>query len=446
MANADVIAAIATAPGRAAIGVVRVSGPNLKALGQSLLGKVLAPRHAALCNFLDENGETIDRGIALYFPAPHSYTGEDVLELQGHGGPAVLQLLLRRCLALGARLAEPGEFTKRAFLNDKLDLAQAESVADLIDASTGEAAKSALRSLQGAFSTEVNALTKSLIELRTLVEATLDFPEEDAEFLEQANAVGKLRAIQAQLERVLLAARQGSILREGITVVLAGRPNVGKSSLLNRLAGEDVAIVTSVPGTTRDAIRQAIEIEGIPLHVIDTAGLRETIDEVEKLGIARTWAAIEKADAVLLIIDCTQCESREDRKILERLPGTLPRICVYNKIDLLPAHPKSEALDGESRVYLSAKTGAGVDLLRAQLLRVVGWQPTGEGVYMARERHLSALRDAGQHLSGALENREQIEFFAEELKLAQNALSRITGEFTTDDLLGEIFSRFCIGK
>ena len=446
MASADVIAAVATAPGRAAIGVVRVSGPNLKALGQSLLGKVLAPRHAALCNFLDENGETIDRGIALYFPAPHSYTGEDVLELQGHGGPAVLQLLLRRCLALGARLAEPGEFTKRAFLNDKLDLAQAESVADLIDASTGEAAKSALRSLQGAFSTEVNALTKSLIELRTLVEATLDFPEEDAEFLEQANAVGKLRAIQAQLERVLLAARQGSILREGITVVLAGRPNVGKSSLLNRLAGEDVAIVTSVPGTTRDAIRQAIEIEGIPLHVIDTAGLRETIDEVEKLGIARTWAAIEKADAVLLIIDCTQSESREDRKILERLPGTLPRICVYNKIDLLPAQPKSEALDGESRVYLSAKTGAGVDLLRAQLLRVVGWQPTGEGVYMARERHLSALRDAGQHLSGALENREQIEFFAEELKLAQNALSRITGEFTTDDLLGEIFSRFCIGK
>jgi len=446
MANADIIAAIATAPGRAAIGVVRVSGPNLKALAQSLLGKVLAPRHAALCDFLDEYGEPIDRGIALYFSAPHSYTGEDVLELQCHGGPAVLQLLLRRCLALGARPAEPGEYTKRAFLNDKMDLAQAESVADLIDASTGEAAKSALRSLQGAFSAEVNVLTKSLIELRTLVEATLDFPEEDVEFLEQANAVGKLRAIQAQLETVLLAARQGSILREGITIALAGRPNVGKSSLLNRLAGEDVAIVTSVPGTTRDAIRQAIEIEGVPLHVIDTAGLRETKDEVEKIGIARAWAAIEKADAVLLIIDSTQSESREDRKILERLPDILPRICVYNKIDLLPAQPKSEALDGEIRVYLSAKTGAGVDLLRAQLLRVVGWQPTGEGVYMARERHLSALRETGRHLSGALEKREQIEFFAEELKLAQNALSRITGEFTTDDLLGEIFSRFCVGK
>ena len=446
MASADVIAAIATAPGRAAIGVVRVSGPNLEALAQSLLGKVPAPRHAALCDFLDENRETIDHGIALYFPAPHSYTGEEVLELQGHGGPAVMQLLLRRCLALGARLAEPGEFTKRAFLNDMLDLAQAESVADLIDASTGEAARSAMRSLQGAFSTEVNALTKSLIELRTLVEATLDFPEEDLDFLEQVNAVGKLRAIQAQLEKVLLAARQGSILREGISVVLAGRPNVGKSSLLNRLAGENVAIVTSVPGTTRDAIRQAIEIEGVPLHVIDTAGLRETKDEVEKMGIARTWAAIEKADAVLLVIDSSQSESQEDRKILQRLPSRLPRICVYNKIDLLPAQPKLEALDGEIRVYLSAKTGAGLDLLRAQLLRVVGWQPSGEGAFMARERHLSALREAGQHLSGALENKAQIEIFAEELKLAQQALSRITGEFTTDDLLGEIFSRFCIGK
>jgi len=446
MANVDIIAAVATAPGRAAIGVVRIAGADLRALAQSLLGKVPAPRHAVLCDFLDENKETIDRGIALYFPAPHSYTGEDVLELQGHGGAAVLQLLLRRCLALGARLAEPGEFTKRAFLNDKLDLAQAESVADLIEATTGEAAKSALRSLQGAFSTEVNALSKSLIELRTLVEATLDFPEEDVDNLEHANVLERLVTIQVQLKKVVRAAQQGNILREGITVVLAGRPNVGKSSLLNRLAGEDVAIVTSVPGTTRDAIRQAIEVEGVPLHVVDTAGLRETKDEVEKIGIARTWSSIEKADAILLIIDSSHNEANEDRKILERLPSKLPRICVYNKIDLLPRQPGIEAVDGEIRVYLSAKTGSGVDLLRSQLLKTVGWQPTAEGLYMARERHLRALEEAGQHLSAAMGIRGQIELFAEELKLAQNALSSITGEFTTDDLLGEIFSRFCIGK
>ncbi|HXZ96046.1 MAG TPA: tRNA uridine-5-carboxymethylaminomethyl(34) synthesis GTPase MnmE [Burkholderiales bacterium] len=446
MANVDIIAAVATAPGRAAIGVVRIAGADLRALAQSLLGKVPAARHAVLCDFLDENKETIDRGIALYFPAPHSYTGEDVLELQGHGGAAVLQLLLRRCLALGARPAEPGEFTKRAFLNDKLDLAQAESVADLIEATTGEAAKSALRSLQGAFSTEVNALSKSLIELRTLVEATLDFPEEDVDNLEHANVLERLVTIQVQLKKVVRAAQQGNILREGITVVLAGRPNVGKSSLLNRLAGEDVAIVTSVPGTTRDAIRQAIEVEGVPLHVVDTAGLRETKDEVEKIGIARTWSSIEKADAILLIIDSSHNEANEDRKILERLPSKLPRICVYNKIDLLPRQPGIEAVDGEIRVYLSAKTGSGVDLLRSQLLKTVGWQPTAEGLYMARERHVRALEEAGQHLSAAMEIRGQIELFAEELKLAQNALSSITGEFTSDDLLGEIFSRFCIGK
>ncbi|HVS26912.1 MAG TPA: tRNA uridine-5-carboxymethylaminomethyl(34) synthesis GTPase MnmE [Burkholderiales bacterium] len=446
MASADIIAAIATALGRAGIGVVRVSGPNLKPLAQAVLGKTPEARRATLCNFHGANALTLDQGIALYYPAPHSYTGEDVLELQGHGGPAVLQLLLRRCLALGARLAEPGEFTRRAFLNDKLDLAQAESVADLIEATTAEAAKSAMRSLQGVFSAEVNTLTQALIELRTLVEATLDFPEEDVDFLEESNAAGKLQAIRQQLEKVLQAARQGSILREGITVVLAGRTNVGKSSLLNRLAGEEVAIVTAVPGTTRDAIRQAIEIEGVPLRVIDTAGLRDTRDEVEKIGIARTWAAIEKADAVLLVIDSTQGESEHDREIFARLPQRLSRICVYNKIDLVPAKPKIESVAGETRVYLSAKTGEGVDLLRTQLLEAVGWNPTGEGVFMARERHLSALNEANQRLAAAFENRAQIEFFAEELKLAQNALSRITGEFTSDDLLGEIFSRFCIGK
>ncbi|HYA20221.1 MAG TPA: tRNA uridine-5-carboxymethylaminomethyl(34) synthesis GTPase MnmE [Burkholderiales bacterium] len=446
MGSVDIIAAIATAAERAAIGVVRVAGPDLKALARALLGKVPAARHAVLCDFLDENNEAIDRGIALYFPAPHSYTGQDMLELQAHGGSAVLKLLLRRCLSLGARLAEPGEFTQRAFLNDKLDLAQAESVADLIEASTGESAKSAMRSLQGAFSIEVNTLIKSLIELRMLVEAGIDFPEDDTGRLEEANSARKLRAIQAQLEKVMRAAHQGNILREGITVVLAGRPNVGKSSLLNRFVGEDVAIVTSVPGTTRDAIRQAIEVQGVPLHIVDTAGLRDTGDEVEKIGIARTWAAIEKADAVLLVIDSALSEPQEDRKILARLPNNLPRICVYNKIDLLAGEPRTEALDGEVRVYLSAKTGAGMDLLYSQLLNTVGWQPTGEGVFMARERHLSALGEAARHLSEALENRQHIEFFAEELRLAQDALSSITGEFTSDDLLGEIFSRFCIGK
>ncbi|MGH8751147.1 MAG: tRNA uridine-5-carboxymethylaminomethyl(34) synthesis GTPase MnmE [Burkholderiales bacterium] len=446
MVNADVIAAIATAPGRAGIGVMRISGPDLKPLAQGVLGKIPEPRHATLGRFLDENSQPIDQGIALYFPAPHSYTGEDVLELQGHGGPAVLQLLLRRCLALGARLAHPGEFTQRAFLNDKLDLAQAESVADLIDATTAQAARSALRSLQGAFSAEVNALTQALIELRTLIEATLDFPDEDIDLIEHFGVVKKLQALQAQLKKVQQAARLGSILRAGITVVLAGRPNAGKSSLLNVLAGDEIAIVTAMPGTTRDAIRQSIEIEGVPLHVIDTAGLRDTQDEVEKIGIARAWSAIEKADAVLLIIDSTQGESEHDRKILERLPRKLARICVYNKIDLLPVQPKVESAAGETHVYLSAKTGAGVDLLRVQLLQAVGWQPGEEGVFMARERHISALELAGRHLSAAFENRAQVEFLAEELKLAQNALSAITGEFSVDDLLGEIFSRFCIGK
>ncbi|HUL41416.1 MAG TPA: tRNA uridine-5-carboxymethylaminomethyl(34) synthesis GTPase MnmE [Burkholderiales bacterium] len=447
MASVETIAAIATAPGRAAIGVVRISGANLRAMAQLLLSKPPVARRAVLCDFLDQDKQAIDQGIALYFPAPHSYTGQDVLELQGHGGPAVLQLLLRRCLAVGARLAEPGEFTRRAFLNHKLDLAQAESVADLIEASSGEAAKSAMRSLQGAFSIEVNALANSLIELRMLIEGSLDFPEEeDIKPLARVDAVGRLQAIRKQLEKVKHAARQGNILREGITVVLAGRPNVGKSSLLNRLAGEEVAIVTSIPGTTRDAVRQSIEIEGVPLHIVDTAGLRNTKDEVEKIGIARTWETIGKADAVLLIMDCTHGKSREDRQIFERLPSRLHRICVYNKIDLLPDEPKTEAVDGEIRVYVSAKTGSGIDLLRSQLLATVGWQPTGEGVFMARERHLSALQKAQEHLSAALERQDQIELFAEELRLAQNAVSNITGEFSSDDLLGEIFSRFCIGK
>ena len=446
MSRNDIIAAIATAPGRAGIGVVRISGPHLAELCGRIVSRRLPPRRAVLAEFLDAQGGVIDYGIALYFPAPHSYTGEDVLELQGHGGPMVLQLLLKRCLELGARLAEPGEFTRRAYLNDKLDLAQAESVADLIDASTARAAHCALRSLQGAFSERIEALTRSLIELRTLAEATLDFPEEDIEFLGRADAEGRLAAVRAQLVKVEQASRQGSLLREGMHVVLAGRPNVGKSSLLNRLAGEELAIVTEIPGTTRDAIRQSINVNGVPAHIIDTAGLRDSTDPVEKLGIARTWAAIERADLVLLVIDCTTGETAGDEAILARLPGSLPCIRVMNKIDLIGRAPGVERRDGATVVWLSARTGEGVDFLRQALLDVVGWRGEAEGLFMARERHLQALSAAQGHLEQATQVVRQPELFAEELRLAQVALGAITGEFTPDDLLGEIFSRFCIGK
>lgn len=455
MNNTDTIAAIATPPGRGGIGVVRLSGKNLQAMAQEILGHIPQPRHASLSKFLDTNGQVIDQGIALYFPAPHSYTGEDVLELQGHGGPAVMNLLLSRCLAAGVRLAQPGEFTLRAFLNNKLDLAQAESVADIIDASTGEAARCAMRSLQGEFSAAIQTLVQALTDLRMLVEATLDFPEEETDFLRHANAHGKLESIQQQLERVLTSARQGSLLREGMHVVLVGQPNVGKSSLMNRLAGEEVAIVTEVPGTTRDAIRQSIEIEGVPLHLIDTAGLRETDNAVEKIGIARTRVAIDKADLILLLIDARQGVAAADRTILDGLPAGLPLISVFNKIDLLNEVPQLNGREGKIEIHLSAKTGAGVDLLRQKLLETVGWQPhavgksAGEGLFMARQRHLRALTEAQEHLRGAAavgEKGEQLELLAEELRLAQLALTTITGEFSADDLLGEIFSRFCIGK
>jgi len=442
--NADTIAAIATAPGRGGIGVVRVSGPQTPSIAQALIGKLPQARLATLANFIDADASVIDQGIALYFAAPHSFTGEDVLELQGHGGPAVMQRLLSRCLEAGARIAEPGEFTRRAFLNDKLDLAQAESVADLIDASSAQAAKSAMRSLQGEFSREIHALVQSLIDLRMLVEATLDFPEEEIDFLEAAHAKQKLAAIRAQLERVLGRAKQGALLREGLQVVLIGQPNVGKSSLLNRLAGEEVAIVTPVAGTTRDTVREEILIEGIPLHIIDTAGLRETQDEVEKIGIARTWAAVEKAQLALVIIDAVRGQAEEDETILRKLPPGLPVLHVYNKIDLVGETPHVER-EGEA-VYLSAKTGAGLEILHDRLLQLAGWQPAEEGVYLARERHLQALAAAKHSLGNADQNWQQLELLAEELKLAQNALSRITGEFSADDLLGEIFSRFCIGK
>ena len=447
MTGSDIIAAISTAPGRGGIGVVRVSGPRLEALIAGIVRTSLSPRRATLADFIDSHGTAIDRGIALYFPAPHSYTGEDVLELHGHGGPVVLQLLLRRCVELGARPAQPGEFTRRAYLNDKMDLAQAESVADLIDAATTEAARSAMRSLQGAFSQRIDEIIDGLVELRALVEAALDFPDEDIEVLEQSGAAGRLAKLKAKLEDVLAASLQGSLLREGVRVVLAGQPNVGKSSLLNLLAGEELAIVTDIAGTTRDAIRQSVSIRGVPAHIIDTAGLRPSSDPVEKLGIARTWSAIEQADVVVLLVDASQGKATADQEILSRLPARLPRITVMNKIDLLARAPALEGGRDGTTVWLSAKTGAGVELLREGLLEAVGWHGSGaEGLFMARERHVHALELAQRHLAEADRQMEHLELFAEELRAAQHALGSITGEFTTDDLLGEIFKRFCIGK
>ena len=422
-----------------------------------VVGRELEPRRATRAVFRGAAGEPLDTGLALYFPAPNSYTGEDVLELHGHGGPAVLRLLLTRCLGLGARLAEPGEFTKRAFLNGKLDLAQAESVADLIDAATTTAARAAARSLTGEFSREAGALVDALIELRMFTEATLDFPDEDIDFLRAADVGGKLAAIRARLTQVTSRARQGALLRDGLAAVLVGAPNVGKSSLLNRLAGGDVAIVTPIPGTTRDTVERAIEIRGIPLTVIDTAGLRPTDDPIETLGIERTWAAIGQADLALVIVDARSTGAPEltDAAILEALPATLPRIVVHNKVDLTTIAAAvlalSDASGAERRhVYLSAKTGAGVDLLQHEILALAGAHDDMEGTFLARERHLAALREAEAKLAAAAEHLVSapppLELFAEELRGAQAALAAITGEFTADDLLGAIFSRFCIGK
>ena len=446
MTSRDTIAAIATAPGRAGIGVVRVSGPRLQALAQQLTGHTLRARLATRTPFRDSGGNALDEGLALYFPAPHSYTGEDVLELQGHGGPVVLRMVLQRCMELGARLAGPGEFTHRAFLNGKLDLAQAEGVIDLIEASTTAAARCAMRSLSGEFSSRIQTLTASIIELRALVEAALDFPEEDLDFMERTDAQQRLDAVRERLEAVLDAAKLGSLLREGMHVVIAGQPNVGKSSLLNALAGEELAIVTDVPGTTRDPIRQAIDLSGVPLHVIDTAGLRESVDPIERIGIERAWSAIGQADAVITVIDACSGVSETDRSIFGRLPPAIPCLRVMNKIDLAGTQARIEQAEGETVVWLSAKTGAGLDLLRDALLQVVGWSEKTESVFLARERHLEALCSAGQHLKAATEQGGQWELLAEELRLAHAALSGITGDFTADDLLGEIFSRFCVGK
>jgi len=467
----DPIVAVASAPGRAAVGIVRASGRDLSPLIQAVCGRALAPRLATLVDFLDAEGRALDRGLALHFPAPHSYTGEDVLELQAHGGPVLLQLLLARCLdALpGARLAEPGEFTERAFLNDKLDLAQAEAVADLIDASTEAAARSAARSLGGEFSRRIDALAQQIIELRTLVEATLDFPEEEIDFLEKAGARARLAALETALDDTLAQARQGALLREGLQVVLAGQPNVGKSSLLNALAGAELAIVTPIPGTTRDRIGQTIQIEGVPLHVVDTAGLRndeQAADEVERIGIGRSWQAIGQADVVIFLHDLTRIDEpayrAADEAIRARLPAGVPVLPVFNKADMAGKAAKTNSADkadpgeaapqgtADDALRLSARTGEGIDALRRALLRQAGWQPAAEGLLIARTRHVHALQRARAHLAAAQAHAAQsdqaLELLAEELRLAHTALGEITGEFGTEDLLGEIFGRFCIGK
>ncbi|WP_334135134.1 tRNA uridine-5-carboxymethylaminomethyl(34) synthesis GTPase MnmE [Tepidimonas sp.] len=511
------IVAIATAPGRGAVGIVRISGRGVAALQPALLGRALRPRYAHYGPFLDADGQALDHGIALWFPAPHSYTGEDVLELQAHGGPVLLQLLLQRCLQAaaetdsatglprlpGLRLAQPGEFTERAFLNGKLDLAQAEAVADLIDASTEAAARSASRSLSGAFSQAVEHLRDDLIHLRMLVEATLDFPEEEIDVLQRADAAGQLMRLLERVDEVLARTRQGALLREGMHVVIAGQPNAGKSSLLNALAQAEVAIVTPIAGTTRDVVQQAIQIEGVPLHIIDTAGLREgdEVDAVERIGIERAWQRIEQADAVLFVHDLTRAadpayaaaDAAIRARLQAQLPARVPVIDVWNKADMLdgtspawagnPRLPNGMPIDpyappggtgprhgslsvssssaapapahgttaGAGPICLSARTGAGLPVLRQRLLQAVGWGGhTPEGLFSARQRHVQALQRVRAHLLAAQTQlggpAPALELLAEELRLAQEALGTITGAFGADDLLGVIFSRFCIGK
>jgi len=432
----DTIAAIATPAGRGGIGVVRVSGPGVFSISTRVLGSLPAPRHAHHAKFKNACGEPIDAGLALYFAAPHSYTGEEVLELHGHGGPVVMQLLLRACLDAGARLAEPGEFTRRAFLEGKLDLAQAEAVADLIEASSEQAARAALRSLSGEFSAAVHRVASQLIELRALTEAMLDFPEEELDAVHRFDAASRVQALAAALDELLAKSREGSLLRTGIHVVLAGRPNVGKSSLLNRLAGEERAIVTPIAGTTRDALREPIQIEGVPLTLVDTAGLRESVDELEQLGVERARRELAQADLVLVVEEAGGAP-----------PSPPPiatqgeRILVYNKLDLAPRFERPQGA-----LAVSAKTGQGLEELRAAILAAAGWSATGESVFLARERHLRALEKARAHIDAARREPDHWELFAEELRLAHGALRTITGEFTSDDLLGEIFGRFCIGK
>ncbi len=446
--SADTIAAVATAPGRGGVGIIRVSGAEVPVIAERLLGGLPQPRRAELHGFSDSQGQLIDEGLALFFPAPRSFTGEHVLELQGHGGPVVLDLLLARLLELGARQARPGEFSERAFLNDKLDLAQAEAIADLIDSGSEQAARAASRSLQGEFSRLVHALVDSLTELRMYVEAAIDFPEEEIDFLADREVQQGLNAVIEDLHAIRAQARQGYLLREGMTLVLAGQPNAGKSSLLNALAGRETAIVTPIPGTTRDVLREHIQIDGMPLHIIDTAGLRDSSDPIEMEGIRRAWTQIEQADRVLLIVDDQAGFAPDEDALLARLPPNLPRTLVYNKIDLSgrPAGMQSEG--ASSRIAVSARSGEGMEDLRSHLKAVMGYSDSAAGAFSVRRRHSEALQAAARNLDNAQTCLDSGagELLAEELRLAQQHLSEITGEFTSDDLLGEIFSAFCIGK
>ncbi|MDX1654922.1 MAG: tRNA uridine-5-carboxymethylaminomethyl(34) synthesis GTPase MnmE [Candidatus Competibacteraceae bacterium] len=445
----DTIAAIATPPGQGGVGIIRISGPRVPEIAKILLGRLPEPRRAVFCPFRNDQGQPIDEGLLLYFAAPYSFTGEAVLELHGHGGPVVLDLLLARVLELGARPARPGEFSQRAFLNDKLDLAQAEAVADLIESGTAAAVRAAVSSLQGAFSERVHTLVEGLVQLRIYVESAIDFPEEEIDFLADSRLVTRLLDLEEQLARLRAGAFQGQLLRDGMTVVIAGRPNAGKSSLLNRLAGREAAIVTDIPGTTRDVLREQISIDGMPLHVVDTAGLRDSADRVEQEGIRRAWREIKGADRILLVVDDRLGLSDEDRGLLEQLPTHGNVTVIHNKIDLSEGRPGLGQGDGYKGVWLSARTGAGFDTLTDHLKDCMGFRQAGEGAFMARRRHLEALARTARHLEQArfqLQDNRAGELAAEDLRAAQEALGEITGEFTSDDLLGRIFSTFCIGK